>query len=277
MQQLLVNGDVGYIQQHILFHQIVQEERVEISSAAWIKLSKLAEKVVETVRCDSMFVNLMKTFLNFCQRVRMQYNEKFVATHIVSTVKDIIGSSFQTEMRSQSYCRYIWVARMLLEHENVLALEKSRYADDASPTSSASSVSVTLVYTTRTLRICKFSLEPQVTLRRTYLPQLRSTHLHSIAARKYFRGRTVLGLLITVHTLLRKFLSFKARSYPIRAHEAFFCCKCVCVYVSAQIWTREQKEVWKTLSEFLQRWIMQNVQKCFTDSNTTQPESLEIE
>lgn len=53
------------------------------------------------------FLNLMKIILNFAVTFEDEYNERFIATRIVDTVKDMIGSDIWTGMSAQSYYQYI--------------------------------------------------------------------------------------------------------------------------------------------------------------------------
>lgn len=69
-----------------------QCKRVAISEAVEIKLSKLSNNVTEIVFLDSTFVDLMKTILNFLIALETLQREKFVATHILDILKDMMGS-----------------------------------------------------------------------------------------------------------------------------------------------------------------------------------------
>lgn len=117
-----MQGDVGWVQQQILVSLTVREDRVPIKEAKEIKLAKVANNVDGTVRRDSTFVNLMKKTLNFSISFETEHNKKFVATHIVDIVKDIMRSEFLTVMSAQSYFQYLRFAEMFFRHGSVLIL-----------------------------------------------------------------------------------------------------------------------------------------------------------
>lgn len=60
MRQLYLEGDVRWLQQHVLLSAIVEEDIVTISEAKWMKLRKLVNEVTGIVRRDSTSMNLMK-------------------------------------------------------------------------------------------------------------------------------------------------------------------------------------------------------------------------
>lgn len=96
-------GDLGWIQQHILARLILREDRLDISEAEGIKLSKLANKMTDIVCRELTFVDLVKKLLTFATRFEKGYDEKFVATGIVDIVKDMICSDFLVRENAQSY------------------------------------------------------------------------------------------------------------------------------------------------------------------------------
>lgn len=57
-------------------------------------MSKLLNKVTLTLRCDSTFVDLMKTIRKFFGALQKVYTERFVATRPVEIENDMIGSDF---------------------------------------------------------------------------------------------------------------------------------------------------------------------------------------
>lgn len=86
MQQIHEENTVGCIQQQILVSLIIREDKVANSDAERIKLCKLSDIVIGTMRCGSTFVDLMKKILNFDIALKKEYNENFVATGIVDIV-----------------------------------------------------------------------------------------------------------------------------------------------------------------------------------------------
>lgn len=76
MRQLLVEGDVGWLQQQTLLRLIVQESRVPISKAETITLSKLANKLTGILRRGYKIMDLMRTILNL-HRVREVLQREF--------------------------------------------------------------------------------------------------------------------------------------------------------------------------------------------------------
>lgn len=103
MQKLQVEGNVGWIQQHILVRLVAREERVAISEAGGINLRKLSRKVTGIVCLYSTFGDLMMTVLNFSIAFQKKDNQKLVLIRIVDIVKDMMGSHFLTEMSARSY------------------------------------------------------------------------------------------------------------------------------------------------------------------------------
>lgn len=65
MRQLHVEHYVDWIEQHILICVIVREDKVAISKAKEIRPRKLANNVTRIVHCDSIFLDLIKTIMNF--------------------------------------------------------------------------------------------------------------------------------------------------------------------------------------------------------------------
>lgn len=57
-----------------------------------MKLRNIANKETGNVRRYCTFVERMNTILNFSTTLGKEYNEKFVATRILHTVKDMMGS-----------------------------------------------------------------------------------------------------------------------------------------------------------------------------------------
>lgn len=104
---------------------------MEVCRTKGITLRRILNKVTGILRCDSTFVNLMKTVMNFAVTFEKCYGEKFVATSTLDTVKDMIGSHFLKIMRSLSYYRYDRVAKKILKHESILALVESQHDDTA--------------------------------------------------------------------------------------------------------------------------------------------------
>lgn len=94
MREQQVEGDVGCTQQHILVRHILREERAEISEAEANKPCVLSNKVTRTLRRDFTFVESMEVILNFALALEKEYSEKFFATRIVDSVKNMIGSDF---------------------------------------------------------------------------------------------------------------------------------------------------------------------------------------
>lgn len=75
-------------------------------------------------------MDLKRAILNFAIAFEKDYNKKLVATSVVNTVKDIMGSNFFNGMSTQFYYRYVPTAKIMLRHEIVLPLVESSQADD---------------------------------------------------------------------------------------------------------------------------------------------------
>lgn len=58
-------GQLGWFQQHILAHITAQKVKVQISDGEQTMLNKLRNEMTGIIVCDSKFLNLMKTILNF--------------------------------------------------------------------------------------------------------------------------------------------------------------------------------------------------------------------
>lgn len=65
-------------------------------------MCKLANNETGIVLHGPTVLDLMKTTLNFDISFKEEYNKKFVATGIVEITKEVIGSDFSLELRSQS-------------------------------------------------------------------------------------------------------------------------------------------------------------------------------
>lgn len=87
MCQLHVEGDIGWIQQHILVRLMIQGDRVEINEDEGIKMSNLPNKVTVIVQSDSMFVDLTITNLNDTLAFEKECNEKYVSARTVDILK----------------------------------------------------------------------------------------------------------------------------------------------------------------------------------------------
>lgn len=75
---------------------IVREVTMAIRKAKEIKLSRVVNKVTKFVCRDSLFVDLMKTVLDFAILFKEKYNEKLVAARIMEMRKDIIDFDILT-------------------------------------------------------------------------------------------------------------------------------------------------------------------------------------
>lgn len=105
---------------------------MKTNEAEGIQLSRLANKVTETVHRRSTFANLKMTISNFAVQLEKDCNEKYVASCIVEFVKDMIDSEFLIEMTTQIYYRYTHVAWRRLRHKSVADLVESMNSDRAS-------------------------------------------------------------------------------------------------------------------------------------------------
>lgn len=76
-------------------------------------------------------MDFRKIMLNTAIPFENAYNEKLFAIGTVDIVKDMMSSALLTEMSTQSYYRYIRVAKMVFRHEIVLSLVENLNADDA--------------------------------------------------------------------------------------------------------------------------------------------------
>lgn len=129
IQQLQVEDDIGWVQQHNSVHLIDHEYKVAVSGAAEIELRKHANKVTGIMHRDFTFEDLMRPILNFSMSFEKAYNEKFVVARIVDTLKDMIDSDFPTEISDQFYYRYFQVAKVMYRHESVCAPVEKLKAD----------------------------------------------------------------------------------------------------------------------------------------------------
>lgn len=87
--QLYVEGDSWLLQQLILDFVIFRKDKVAICKLAkqGTKLNKLANEMIEIVRCDSSFVDIMKTIPDLPITVEKGYEEEFATTRILGIVK----------------------------------------------------------------------------------------------------------------------------------------------------------------------------------------------
>lgn len=98
-----VEGEVGWIQQHMLVCLIVREDRVVISEFKGIKWSKLLDQVTGILHLFFTFQDIMKLILHFAISFEKEYNEEFIASRIVDIVKAKTYRDLLTEISIQYY------------------------------------------------------------------------------------------------------------------------------------------------------------------------------
>lgn len=76
---------------------------MKIGGAKEARVSRPANGVTRILRFDSTFVYLIKTILNFPIALEKNSNEKFVATRIMYSLKDMMCSNFLRGMSAQRF------------------------------------------------------------------------------------------------------------------------------------------------------------------------------
>lgn len=117
-----MDGDVGWIQRHILVRLTARDVRMAISDGERIGMTRPAIKVTRIVRYVCTWVDLRKTILNLAIALQNEYNEKYVAILIVYFVKEITSSDVLTDMSAPYYYWYTLEAKKMLRHKSVPAL-----------------------------------------------------------------------------------------------------------------------------------------------------------
>lgn len=83
------------------------------------------------MRCDSTIVDVMWVRLNIAISFEKEYNERFLATRVVKTVKGNIRFDFLTRNSVRSFRRDMGVAEISLRHKSVPSLLETLNGDDA--------------------------------------------------------------------------------------------------------------------------------------------------
>lgn len=95
------------------------------------KLIKLTNKVTSIVRCDSSFIAVIKSVVNFREAFKKKHGISFLAAWIADIVNDMLWSDFLTGNCRQTYRRYIQATKLLLQRLIILNIIKDIDGEEA--------------------------------------------------------------------------------------------------------------------------------------------------